>query len=380
MNLKKALFFAVPSAGLMITACGGETTNVTEVTEQVGIETIAAGGEMENCTSDITGKMVFVTDSASVYLCSDKKWISLKGKDGVNGEPAEVEISNLGCSAKDTVNAEGVSGFNIDCGENRVGTIWNGKDGASAEENPKDESSSSSEEGIVSKPIEVTTEFLNQEMLKEGKYGTFVDTRDNKLYRTTKIGNQTWFAQNLDFSAVGILSYCYENKPENCEKYGRLYSWADANNLGHYYNYNDITLSMEENMPNTVILYPNQGICPNGWHVPSEKDWEILEAVAGENQNSVVTALKSATGWKAAENGTPIGEDKFGFSAIAAGYFIEGGFNAIEVRGSWWTSTDAGVSNDNARAASRSFVYNKESENFENDKKLLGYSLRCLKD
>lgn len=60
-------------------------------------------------------------------------------------------------------------------------------------------------------------------------FGTLVDERDGQTYRTTKIGDQVWMAENLNFPVKG--SYCYDNTLVNCEIYGRLYTWEAAQDV-----------------------------------------------------------------------------------------------------------------------------------------------------
>ena len=113
--------------------------------------------------------------------------------------------------------------------------------------------------------------------------GSLVDKRDGKKYKTVKIGDQTWMAENLNYEMQD--SYCYNDDGSNCKKYGRLYSWKAA-------------------------LYA----CPVGWHLPGNIDFKTLyESVGGKQVAG--KKLKTKEGWNKNGNGT----DDFGFSAFPAG-------------------------------------------------------------
>ena len=113
--------------------------------------------------------------------------------------------------------------------------------------------------------------------------GNLLDSRDGQSYKTVRIGNQTWMAENLNFETAA--SYCYKNLDSNCVKYGRLYTWASA---------------ME--------------VCPRGWRLPNKEDWmTLLRNVGGKKIAG--KSLKSQKEWSETGNGT----DDYGFTALPAG-------------------------------------------------------------
>ena len=143
--------------------------------------------------------------------------------------------------------------------------------------------------------------------------GSFTDTRDKKTYKTVKIGKQTWMAENLNYDAKG--SKCYDNKPANCEKYGRLY---------------DISTAMKA--------------CPSGWSLPSYG----VRGIEGYDE-TLAKKLKSASGWSNNGNGT----DEFGFSALPGGQYYydfygirKEGFYDIGEVGYWWGAYDSNEDGD----------------------------------
>jgi uncharacterized protein (TIGR02145 family) len=165
----------------------------------------------------------------------------------------------------------------------------------------------------------------------------------DEIYKTVVIGTQTWMAKNLNYNAEG--SVCYDNDPANCEKYGRLYNWATAMALPSDCN----TTSCSEQ-----IGTKHQGICPSGWHLPSNAEWDIL--------------VRYVDG---------ISEDKFGFSALLGGYGgSSGSFSKVGSYGSWWSTFEY----DSAYSYHQIMDYNGTySDYYAYDKSHL-FSVRCVKD
>jgi len=194
------------------------------------------------------------------------------------------------------------------------------------------------------------------EAFSQDEKKSFKDTRDGKIYKIVKIGEQTWMAENLKYEAEGSKCNDYYN-PAYCEKYGRYYDWNTAVNA-----------------------------CPSGWHLPSNAEWKTLIDFAGGFEKAG-KFLKAKYSWDDYKEKSGNGTDALGFSALAASYsnldisFFYGGGDGI-----WWTSSncnyDENKENDPERFACSRYIIDKDDYVFldRSDKKYNFYSVRCVQD
>jgi len=161
-----------------------------------------------------------------------------------------------------------------------------------------------------------------------------------RAYRTVKIGDLTWMAENLDFETNN--SWYQGNNPSNGEIYGQLYSWDDA-----------------------------MSVCPAEWRLPTREDWVALATVAG-GATVAGKRLKSLTGWISSGNGT----DDFGFSALPGGHrSADGSYYGIGSTGNWWSATEDGGINAWNRRISSGYDIMYDNSNA----KSTGFSVRCVR-
>ena len=228
------------------------------------------------------------------------------------------------------------------------------------------------------------TENLNQEMLAAGTYGEILDKRDNQVYKTIKIGEQVWMAQNLNYAdSVATPSllggnWCFDNDEANCRATGRLYTWvAAADSLGQMAEPFDPSIC---EYVNGVCDYPgrNQGICPPGWRLPDTTDLGVLSRYVHDNQ----APLRTSLGWK----NSPEATNESGFSAIPVGGYTENTYHCrrgkcFACTGEWaafWSVSQSAV-RDMATAMvidtlDHSLVYKTAIQ------KESGLSVRCVRD
>ena len=216
----------------------------------------------------------------------------------------------------------------------------------------------------------------------EMRYGSVTDIDGNR-YRTIEIGNQVWMAENLRTSRyrngediVYVMSnnewqelgetesgaWAFYNNHAGNEPFGLLYNWYAVND--------------------------SRGLCPTGWRVSTDQDWQQLEQHLGMSRSEA-----NSTGWRGqnaniggklkAESsefwrGPNVGAtNESGFAAQAGGYrFTSGSFSYLTFFGYWWTATEA----DATTAWRRLLFNNRESINRMNYDKRYGFSVRCVQN
>jgi uncharacterized protein (TIGR02145 family) len=193
--------------------------------------------------------------------------------------------------------------------------------------------------------------------------GSFTDQRDKKIYKTVKIGKQTWMAENLNYHGEGgDLGVCYDKKQENCKKYGRLYSWSEAMDVDKKFN--------GEKWNGSDVKH--KGVCPVGWHLPNKEEWQALADFAGGNEIAG-KKLKSKTGWKEHDE---LATDALGFSALPGGLGNSGYFDYVGSHGRWWSASEYVSSN----AYDRYMYYNNDGAYWYDVDKFGLHSIRCVVD
>ena len=201
--------------------------------------------------------------------------------------------------------------------------------------------------------------------------GQLNDVRNgySQTYRTVTIGSQTWMAENLNYETLN--SWCYENLQRNCNRYGRLYTWAAASTA-----------------------------CPSGWHLPSVAEWEILIKNVGGIEDTAETVyyfktylfagkkLKSKDEWQAYINdeynrSLLPGEDQYGFTALPAGFYAKKGdeypFLNMGHAARFWTSNGSGGYDNNPFHISLKFSWDEIRINGDTSSLSNGFSVRCVK-
>lgn len=219
---------------------------------------------------------------------------------------------------------------------------------------------------------------------------------DGNSYKTVQIGEQDWMKENLkvthysDGTAIPLIigddnwdalastskaCCCYNDDAETYkEKYGVLYSWAAAMNGA----------ASSTSIPSNV-----QGVCPAGWHLPSDKEWDklmhfLVDSDLGYEGSGEDIGKSMAADWDWANHSVSgtVGNqqdenNESGFTAFPAGYRTPmGTFGSVRFTGAWWSSAANGTSDAWARA----LYYTSSDLNAFSTSKEYGLSVRCVRD
>ena len=206
----------------------------------------------------------------------------------------------------------------------------------------------------------------------------FVDARDGQSYTSVQIGTQCWMAENLNIGTMisgatnqtnnaTLEKYCYGDVSSNCDTYGGMYQWNEAMQYS--------------------TTSGDQGICPTGWHLPTDAEWCTMEnfvdagsvdcGVLGYRGTDVGGNLKETgtTHWAAPNTGAT---NSSGFTVLGTGFRHFGGnFQNISLDASFWTSDDGG---SGANAYYRYLIYTNAQVYRAYDTKNYGIAVRCIKD
>ena len=338
--MKKSLYagISVVSTALLMSlvACGDDSSSGTDsktVTPDVEVQTF---DDLGPCAKTAEGTVGFVKDDNTTYTCQSGEWVKDGGKD--SGKDDSKDSGKSG----DSDNPSNDNGGKTPSGDD-IGSSNSSNDNGGKTPSGDDIGSSNSSGSNTTKAVDP----CNVNGTDNCKYSTFNDSRDDHEYKTVTIGEQEWFAENLNFEPKDEdgKSYCRDDEPENCDKYGRLYTWTAASVA-----------------------------CPEGWHLPSDKEVRTLLASIGGDNIFAGKKLRATTGWDEEDNGT----NSYGFNGIAVGDRIAYGKTVVysDDMAKYWTSTKYGDE--------EAYFFNlTESDVVMNTDEIsddLANSVRCLKD
>ncbi len=325
---------------LALAACGGDSKGTdpardTELAEMVDT-VVSTFEDLTVCTDKREGTTAYVEDEKKAYVCDGDDWTEDGSLTNEIRSDSEKKASN-------------------------------GKSSSSGKNNP-------------SSPVDSSCK------TEAGNNCELTDKRDGQTYKTVKIGEQWWMAENLNYAYTGVpfkvgdytsdsTSWCYDNDAANCAKYGRLYTWAAAmdgagiipGNTANGCGYGKYCLD-------TGYV---RGVCPEGWHLPDTTEWNALFTAVG-GKATAGTMLKSTEGWNDDYDGTSgNGSDAYFFSALPAGIrFYDGLFDYEGYYAYFWSSTEY----DSYYAYGMYLNFITDDANLSRSKKYGGFSVRCLKD
>ena len=282
----------------LLVSCSGEDDSITFENASKEVGTIY---DLGKCTDSRKGEVVFVIDEDEDYFCFSGKWIPESGLDASSAEESSSSAKDEpGSSANEEQKS---SSSSEDSSSDKASSSASSSSAGSSAASSSSAGSSSSGDSKSSSSAQSSSS------APAGSDNVFVDPRDGTSYKLTTIGSQTWFAENMNYQGKDVTGYCHSDKPENCDKYGKLYDWDAAKKA-----------------------------CPTGTHLPTIEELQELMDFVGKDSSAVV--LMADTGWTRDDG--YVGIDKYGFAMLPGSF--KGGRSygsTLGWSGQMWTASDS---------------------------------------
>ena len=341
------------------------------------------------CSNSLEGEYVYIIETEQIYECDNKEWVELfvssSSEKSSSSSYSDDDEESSSSEEPDIIAIPSSSSYEIE--EESSSSEEEIEESSSSEEDAEEsssseedvEESSSSEEVASSSSFNFITKVkpCRNTEIDTCQYGVLEDERDGQKYKTIVIGEQTWMAQNLNYDIEdNRRQSCYKDEPDFCVRFGKLYSWPGV-------------MDYDKNRCQDAAscsLASNQGICPDGWHVPTKSEWDTLWSNVGftsenlekgdEYGRTAVRGLISDTSYITWDRS---GEsDFFGFSATRHGYKTDVGDYVWmdNIVAAYWTSTEVYSYGSKAYVAGTFLITNV----FNDYAKVGQFAVRCIKD
>ncbi len=343
---------------LMLVSCGDDDSGKSPV--QASVEESSSSMELKNSSSSSisssSGAQLSSSSAKSSSSGVQSSSSSVKSSSSIKPE----ESSSSSAKSSSSIKPEESSSSSVKSSSSiKPEESSSSEDKSSSSVKPKESSSSEYSSSSVietSSSSLVATGVCKTAQEDNCVYDTLYDNHDGQTYKIVKIGEQWWMAENLRY-VDSTQSVCYANNPDNCQIYGRLYDRNGALNN-----------------------------CPEGWRLPSEKDWLDLRDFAKKNSTNkyIGQLFRADTLWNVSELG--VGYDAFGFGALPAGGYDEDGWWGVKTNSIFWLSDSYKIGTLDCFVYTRIRYKLKDNSDIQIGKEVCVqnpnsyFSVRCIKD
>ena len=327
-------------AALLGNACGGDDSSDSSPVLAAEESSSSVDETLSSSTTGTSSSSVKDKESSSsvknkASSSSEKSARSSSSKDTEPGDKSSSSMKNGGSSSS-AKTKESSSSEKKEVSSSSEKPVESSSSEQVEESSSSEKSSSSSAKSSSSEYSSSSVQETSSSSSEESSSSSFVgcimgslyDDRDGKTYKTVKIGEQEWMAENLNYDVQNYessyRSWCYDNKDgkdgevDNCQKYGRLYRWSVVIDSLTLANDSAITCGCRKSGEGTCTIPDKwKGICPNGWHIPTQNEWgDLVKFVGGSDVAG--KKIKSSGEWNSI--GGLNGTDEFCFAGLPAGY------------------------------------------------------------